>query len=513
MRTIQGMHLFASWTLSLALLLSSALPANAVDARDVIGVAHAAGRYNFTGEDFLNEGADRILELGSRVIKVFMVPARVQDTYPFNSDWSPTPEDVVELVQKPYVQELFSKPFSTYILVLEPVTGSPQFLDGLTRAEAAAESDQMYRLAKYLLTTYANSGKTFILQNWEGDHLLRMGLTAGMIPDAVRIQGMADWWNARQDGVQRARKEVGSHGVQVLHAAEVNALQNAMDGKTTATNNVIPRTRCDLYSYSSWDIGFSPEQLTKALDYLASKAPDNRMFGRYNILLGEYGMPKSTGPAADGERFEHIRQLMEAALGWGVRYAVYWQAFDNEATHTYTGRPGNDDLQGFWLVRPDGIQAPIWDDFQRQLKTTILRVAFSSFSNQYFSVDKAGDHGLSAERWIRGGFWETFILKDWKGGALMDGDPVSLQAHDGRYLTVESGANGRVYATASDAGRPETFVIHKIGGTGLITPGDSIALESRSGRYLGAELGGKGDIRALRYSPGPAEVFRYVTPE
>jgi len=518
MRTIQVMHLFDSALrravtggLAAALLLA-ACPAAAVDARDVLGVAHASGRYNFTDEDYLNEGADRILELGSRVIKVFMIPNHVQEAYPFNSDWSPTPEDMVELVQKPYVQELFAKPFSTYILVIEPVTGQPQFLDGLTREEAAAESDQMYRLAKYLLTTYANSGKTFILQNWEGDHLLRMGLNSTQAADAVRIRGMADWWNARQDGVRRARKEVGWHNVNVLHAAEVNALQAAMEGKITATNDVIPLTHCDLYSYSSWDVGYSPEQLTRALDYLEAKAPDNRMFGRYNLYLGEYGMAKDAG-APDGERFERIRQLMEAALGWGVRYAVYWQVFDNEEAGSYTGRPTNADLKGFWLVRPDGVHAPIWDDLEQQLPASLLRIALGSFSNQYFSVDSDGDHGVSAGRWLRGGFWETFILKDWKGGALTDGDAVSLQAHDGLYLTVEPGPNGRVYATAEAAGRPETFVIHKIAGTGPILPGDSIALESRSGRYLGAELGGRGAIRALRYAPGPAEVFRYVAPE
>src|SRR5436309_2375486 len=86
------------WGLAAALLLLAAPPAGAVDARDVLGVTHAAGRYNFTSGDFLNEGADRILELGSRVIKVFLVPRNVQDTYPFNSDWSPTPVDVIELV-------------------------------------------------------------------------------------------------------------------------------------------------------------------------------------------------------------------------------------------------------------------------------------------------------------------------------------------------------------------------------------------------------------------------------
>jgi hypothetical protein len=486
--------------------------AGAADARDVLGVAHAAGRYNFTGEDYLNEGADRVLELGSRVIKVFFVPANIQELYPFNSDWSPLPVDVVELAQRPYMQTLFAKPFSTFILEIAPVTGVPQFLDGLTPDEAAAERDQMYRLTKYLLTAYADSDKTFILQNWEGDHILRQGLADGVDPDPVRLKGMIDWWNARQDGVAQARREVGAHGVQVLHAAEVNLLGDAMAGKVTATNDVIPYTHCDLYSYSSWDVGFTPGQLTKALDYLESKAPDNRLFGRYNIYLGEYGMAKDHG-APEGQRFERVRELMEAALGWGVRYAVYWQVYCNEALQTYAGRPRNKDLRGFWLIRPDGEKAPSWDTLASQLQAALHRVALSSYSNQYFSVDVDGDHAVNAERWIRGGFWETFTLKDWDGGALADGHSVSLQAHDGLYLSVRPGPGGQLFAVSSTAGDPERFILHKIGGTGAVVPGDSIALETRSGRYLGAEVKGHGAIRALRFTPGPAEVFRYVAQE
>src|SRR5215216_2022932 len=224
------------WILTAALLLPGASLGQAADARDVLGVSHAAGLYNFTGGDYLNEGADRLLDLGTRVIKVFLVPGKIQSFYSFNSDWPPATTDVVELVQQPYFQALFAKPFSTFILVVVPVSGSNPFLDGLTREEAAAEQEQMYRLAKHLLTTYAHTDKTFVLQNWEGDHLLYQGL-AGAAPDEVRIQGMIHWWNARQDGVRQARQEVGEPGVQVLHAAEVNFLGEAMEGKVTATNN------------------------------------------------------------------------------------------------------------------------------------------------------------------------------------------------------------------------------------------------------------------------------------
>jgi hypothetical protein len=497
------------WGMAAALLLSAVPPVGAVDARDVLGVAHAAGRYNFTSGDYLNEGADRILELGSRVIKVFLIPRNVQETYSFNSDWSPTPVDVVELVQRPYVQELFAKPFTTFILEIDPVTGTPQFLDGLTADEATAENDQMYRLTKYLLTTYAGTGKTFILQNWEGDHMLRRGLPDGEVPSPVRVQGMIDWWNARQAGVVRARKELGPHDVDVLHAAEVNFVQAAMDGQVTATNDVIPYTHCDLYSYSSWDVKFSPSQLVRTLDYLKSKAPDSRRFGRFDIYLGEYGLSKGEEGIPEGQRYERIRQLMEAALGWGVRYAVYWQVFCNEAVDTYTGRPKNDDLRGFWLVRPDGVKVPLWDTFAEQLQAGFYRLSLSSFSNQYFAVN-TGDHSVSAARWMRDDDWELFTLKDWNGGVLESGDLVSLQSHDGLYLSVQPHSGGLIYARSSSSGTPERFVIHKVGGTGPIAPGDSISLETHFGRYLGSEVGGRGAIRALRYVPGPAEVFRYV---
>jgi hypothetical protein len=496
--------------------LAASRPAAAVDGRDVLGVAHAGGKYNFTGGDYLNEGADRILDSGSRVIKVFLVAKdTIADLYSFNSDWKPFATDVVVLAQKPYFQELFAKPFSTFLLVVPAVTGDSQFLDGLSADEAAAESDQMYRLAKYLLTQYADSGKTFVIQNWEGDHLLYQGLAKGAQPGPVRVQGMIDWINARQAGVRRARQEVGARNVDVVHAAEVNFLAAAMAGDVTMTNNVIPFTHCDLYSYSSWDLDFTPQALTAALDYLKAKAPDSGRFGAADIYLGELGAGK--GAVLPGsQRIPRIRELLEAALGWGVRYAVYWEIFSNEPTRPYTGRPTNDDLSGFWLIRPDGVKVPLWNTLGTLAPAGLYRISLRSFSNQYVSVDP-GTHAVSARKWLRDGAWEAFTLKDWSsdtpGAPLADGDEVSLQAHDGRYLAVQPHADGQVFAPDFSLGPPERFTLHKIGGTGPIAPGDELALEVHSGRFLGADLQGRGAIRALRYVPGPAETFEYVAPE
>jgi len=57
--------------------------------RDIVGVCHAKGLYHLTEKDFLNEGADRILELGSRVIKFWLTqgPETPRRLYPWNSEW------------------------------------------------------------------------------------------------------------------------------------------------------------------------------------------------------------------------------------------------------------------------------------------------------------------------------------------------------------------------------------------------------------------------------------------
>jgi hypothetical protein len=494
---------------SAAFLGLALLPAaRAVEIRDVLGVSHAAGKYNFSGEDYLNEGAGQILDLGSRVIKVFVDPSQMDVLYPFNSNWLPLTTDVVEIVQRPYFQQLFAKPFSTIILVIPPAP-LVQFADGLTAEEAAAERDQMNRLARYLLTAYAGSGKTFVLQNWEGDHLLHAGLAADAPPDATRIQGMIDWWNARQEGVQAARLDLRPHDVEVAHGCEVNFLEAALQGKVTATNNVVPFTRCDLYSYSSWDIGFDPAELVRALDHLESKAPASRRFGRRNIYLGEYGKPKIQD-VTDAARFDTVRDLMEAALGWGVRYAVYWQVYCNEpAQGNIAGRPRNVQMRGFWLVRPDGLHARMWDILADQEPASIHRGTFSGYANQYLAIHPEG-RAVAAERWLRGSPWSDFTIKDWSGSALESGDAVTLQGHDGLYLTVEAGVGGKVYARASTAGRSERFILHKVDGSGPICSGDSIVFETRDHLYLAPEIGGRGLLRALRSVPGPTETFRFV---
>lgn len=334
--------------------------------RDVVGVTHVAGKYHFTQDDFLNEGADKILELGSRVIKVWF--HRPANSYPFNAQWAES-KSLLEMAQAPYFKKLFDKPFTTFILeAYAPGRPDHYYKNGMTPEQIARESDDFYALTKYLLQTYKGSGKTFVLQNWEGDWSL-IGAGSNDEPTQQMIDGMVAWFNARQDGVERARKEFGTEGVMVAHAAEVNLIKRAMDGKKSVTNDVVPRTHCDLYSTSAYDIQENAKSMTAGLNYLAAKAPDSALYGAKNLFVGEFGFPENVLNADGGngarKQITRTRTALQAALRWGVRYAVYWELYCNESVRPLEGTPKNEDMRGFWLIRPDGSKAPTWDYFKK----------------------------------------------------------------------------------------------------------------------------------------------------
>lgn len=337
------------------------LPESHRDLRDVIGVTHAAGRYNFTKKDFLNEGTDQILKLGTRVIKLWFTadPAKA---YPFNSKWK-KPRNLVELAKSTYYRKVFAKPFTTFILETYPPGKEwSELSEGMTKADIAEVEEGMYEITIYLLREYKGTGKTFILQNWETDWALwDTALTKEPSPSAIKA--MIDFLNARQDGVERARQEIGMDGVTVAHTAEVNAVALGMSGKISAINDVIPYTHCDLYSYSVWDTTLDPEQFRKALYYIAKKAPPSKMYGSNNIYIGEYGIAENNIGSPE-KQLEITKYMTEIALKFGVRYIVYWQLYCDGSPENPAVRPLNADCAGYWLIRPDGSKSLVWDYYK-----------------------------------------------------------------------------------------------------------------------------------------------------
>ncbi len=330
---------------------------------DILGVNHINSHYNFTEKDFINEGADKILEMGSRVIKV-IIRDSLEGYYNLNVTW-PEITSLVQAAELPPYQELFAKPFSTIVLMtFAPGHPIHYFTEGITPEDEQRERDVYYEFTKYLLTKYAGSGKTFVLQNWEGDWVLTPpNLPRDTEPPAQAVEGMIKWLNARQDGVNRAREEVGMNGVRVFHAAEVNLVEKAIKGHGCVTNSVLPHTRCDLYSYSAYDTMAQNEELfRKALAHLQEKAPDSEHFGNQNVYIGEFGWPESL--VTEEHRLDMVKYSVEAALDYGAPYILFWELYDDGPKGPIEGKPKNEDFVGNWLIRPDGTYSPVWDYFK-----------------------------------------------------------------------------------------------------------------------------------------------------
>lgn len=333
---------------------------------DIVGVNHINSFYSLTDKDFVNEGADQILRLGSRVIKL-VIRDGLDHYYNINMSW-PEITNLVQAAELPPFKEVFAKPFSTIVLMtFAPGKDIHYFTEGMTEEDAARESAVYYEFAKHLLTTYAGSGKTFVLQNWEGDWVLTPpDLPRDTEPDPVAVEGMIRWLNARQDGVDRARDEVGMNGVRVFHAAEVNLVEKAMQGRGCVTNSVLPHTRCDLYSYSAYDTMAQSEALFReAMAYLKEKAPDSAHFGSDNVYIGEYGWPESL--VTEEHRLEMVRYTVEAGLEFKAPYLLFWELYCDGPKGPIEGKATNEDFVGNWLIRPDGSETPVWRYFEALL--------------------------------------------------------------------------------------------------------------------------------------------------
>jgi len=349
---------------------------------EVLGVTHVGGKYHFTNKPFLKEGADTIKHLGTKVIKLWFSrtsPTAMQDAYYYNSAWPSNIRNLKELAETDYFKEVFNMPFKTYVLEAMDVDAS-YWKSGMTLDKQLTVQSEFYELTKYLLQTYKNTNKTFILQNWEGDN----ALNAEQIETSklqLAIDGMTKWCNARQEGVSKARKEIGTNGVMVAHCYEMNlVLPNTGDADTKifVVDSIVPHTYCDLYSLSSWGTRMPDDEvkLTGKLNYIAAKAPDSKLYGTRNVMLGEFGQYETSGwntnipfneQSGELQRISIANQI-KYATDWGVPYLIYWEVFCNGLRNNVTYTPGdnmqNNQLRGVWLIRADGTYTPTWNYFK-----------------------------------------------------------------------------------------------------------------------------------------------------
>ncbi|QZY01182.1 hypothetical protein [Halobaculum rubrum] len=420
--------------------------------RDRIGVNHVDGNYHLTDDDYLNEGAKQIRDLGSRVIKLWFhhIGTQGEQKYRYNSDWPEQFTDMVEIARHEYFRELFQRDFRTYVLVAYSMNdsggfshgegGKHYFRHGVSDAQLQHEEESFYELTAHLLEEYHGTGKEFILQHWQGDWAIlpfsaRDEVKANQIreddqePTATAVEGMIQWLNARQRGVNRARQEIDSD-VKVLHAAEVNMVRRAMRGQRRVINQVVPESTVDLVSHNSyremwaahrrWNPNEAPQKMRDILDFVNQHAPTP---GEYvtetlvdpdkNVFIGEYGLPLTWVGDKNGTRISKL--ATNVSLDWGATWTLYWQIY------------GNEDGKGFWLIRPDGSKTPLYEYFKRIISENSLP-QLPEYTSVVFSFNRAVlEHEVNEDVSKADSRWLTFACSQLE---FLDGEGTVIKSYD-----------------------------------------------------------------------------------
>lgn len=354
------------------------------DIKSRLGATHVGGKYHLTDKPFIIEGSQKIHELGYGILKLwFDVERNEAKGYPYNSNWKliegTTPR---QLAEHPYYKACFGMPFTTIALSHNDRFPGNSTKD-LTGSFAIVEQN-MYELTKYLLETYKDRELTFIIQNWEGDWLLRGGTGAeaqwhinGLADDyQVRIKNMCRWLTARQNGVNRARKEVRKTRCKVYHAVEANRVMDGMKGVPSVASHVLPGIEVDLVSWSAYD-GISNDGLKmyKGIDFLRKNLHvTSEMKGEKMVMIGEVGYPENIKKRTKEEVMKMWDTCMAVYLAQGISHIFVWELYCNELKEdefdkgAYPIRKA-EELRGFWLIRPDGSKG--WG--QEYLDTLLAR--------------------------------------------------------------------------------------------------------------------------------------------
>lgn len=352
----------------LTVLLFVTVSSNAETLSEKIGVAHTAGNYCLTKKPFLLEGAEQIRKLGSKVIKVFL--QHPNKAYPHNSVWSEDKEipNIVDVLKTDYFRELFKMDFKTFILQAHIDTADDCYWrDGLTDEEWWKIEQNYYDAAIHLFRTYAGRGLTFILEHWEADlYYQKVREQFKDFDPKVAQQGFIDYFNARAEGVKRARLEAASEGISgvtVQTAVEiiyVSTKASEVPDKFRIIDHM-DEIRADAVAYSmGLECMQNMPQMVKNIQTLVKKSGGRPWyFGEFQATETRFNPAEGTATKYDTAKKRSIRHKknslgqIDAALRMGAKYVILWEIYHNESNDLATN------MDGYGLIREDGTQTAL----------------------------------------------------------------------------------------------------------------------------------------------------------
>lgn len=302
----------------------------------VLGTNSFPTKYQFTKDSKLIEQAKQTRALGSNIFKTTISEKKLKD-YGLKVSDAYDMMDVIELI--PDYEQIFEMDFKYFFFWVHTATGI-KWKKGISKQQERVLYKEMFDFASYLLKKYDNTGKTFMIGNWEGDWLLHGEGGRDTTPSKETVENMTKWLQIRQRAIADAKNKSKSKNVHMYYYIEVNLAVKGMEGKTCITKDILPNVDVDFVSYSSYesskkkDYQANKESLTKVLNYIESQLkPKEGLPFKRRVFIGEYGGHAfDDKPKTHLRQFDNVKDIMKIAIEEDLPFALHWQMYNNEYT-------------------------------------------------------------------------------------------------------------------------------------------------------------------------------------
>ena len=220
-----------------------------------------------------------------------------------------------------------------------------------TPKTSKAIKQDYYALTKYLIKRYSNQNKTFII-NYFFEANVYMATSESHRPDFPILEFIAD----AQAGVKKALKETRPTSIRILDCLESNCSHDYFN----FVKNIFPKVSVDLYSVSFYGYG----SLASKVNYWEKFAPDNKLFGNKNVIVGEYGIMLEDPRIEGNEEAQnhHLISIRNQAKELDVPYIFLFWLADQESKVKAEGRYG--------MVSLKGNKRKAWSDLNKSYKSS-----------------------------------------------------------------------------------------------------------------------------------------------
>lgn len=325
----------------------------------VLGTNAIGGKYKFTADSKILEQAKQIRAMGSNVLKISLGPNSPKS---YELEIPAKVKTTLELFKSsPEYRKVFDMDFKYIFAWVHSLTGI-EWKKGITTEQEKILYDEMFEFASYLLNEYNQSGKTFLIGNWEGDWLLHPNYNRNFIPTQEHIDNMTKWFQIRQRAIDDAKKKSISKNVELYYYVEVNLVLKGLKGEACIAQSILPNVNVDLVSYSSYEAiknnrnyAQKKEQLAQVFDYLEKqlKPKPGLPFSR-RVYIGEYGYhAKASQPESFKKQYEETKEIMKISLELNLPFALHWQMYNNEYEPTGESKQMS-------LINEEGKKMPLY---------------------------------------------------------------------------------------------------------------------------------------------------------